>query len=138
MNISTEHRVYWIAAITAATLALGILPVDQLAAAHPSAETLTWPAGRPVYDHVVIVVEENKDVSQIIGNPKAPYINELACEGASLTCMFAQEHFSQGNYYWLFSGSNQNVGFTDDIPTSDRSPVVEGPCGTPRPNDNFP
>ena len=36
---------------------------------------LPWPAGLPVYDHVVIVVEENKNYEEIIGNKNAPYIN---------------------------------------------------------------
>jgi acid phosphatase len=70
-----------------------------------------------VYDHIVIVVEENKDYADIIGNPAAPYINgTLRREGANLTRMYAEEHHSQGNYFWLFSGSNQNVGFRDRIP----------------------
>src|SRR5260370_27043197 len=38
---------------------------------------LPWPAGLPVYDHVVIVVEENKDYEQIIGNKNASYINDV-------------------------------------------------------------
>jgi acid phosphatase len=76
-----------------------------------------WPAGLPVYDHVVIVVEENKDYDQIIDNPRAPYINyTLREEGANFTQMYGEEHNSQGNYYWLFSGSNQNVGFKDVLP----------------------
>jgi len=79
---------------------------------------LSWRLGLPVYDHVVIVVEENKDYEQIIGNPAAPYINGvLRAEGASLTRMYAEEHHSEGNYFWLFSGSNQSVGFNDRIPT---------------------
>jgi phosphatidylinositol-3-phosphatase len=78
---------------------------------------LSWPSGLPVYDHIVIVVEENKDYEQIIDSPAAPYINgTLKAEGASLTQMFAEEHHSQGNYFWLLSGSNQNVGFSDQIP----------------------
>ena len=83
---------------------------------------IPWPAGLPVYDHVVIVVEENKDYAQIIDEPgrrtsKAPYINlTLRREGANLTRMFGEEHNSQGNYFWLFSGSNQGVGFRDGIP----------------------
>ena len=32
--------------------------------------------------------------------------------------MFAEEHPSEGNYFWLFSGDNQNVGFRDQIPNS--------------------
>jgi phospholipase C len=90
-------------------------------AASPRARIL-WPAGLPVYDHIVIVVEENKDYDQIIGNPDAPYINDiLQAEGASLTRMYAQEHHSQGNYFWLFSGSNQGVGFFDRIPRKPRT-----------------
>jgi phosphatidylinositol-3-phosphatase len=83
-----------------------------------NAGTLTWPAGLPVFDHIVVVVEENKNYAQIIGNKDAPYINQLAVEGASITKMFGEEHFSQGNYFWLFSGSNQTVGFTDQVPSA--------------------
>jgi acid phosphatase len=86
----------------------------------PSAATdaLPWPAGLPVYDHVIIVVEENKDYDEIIGNPSAPYINKvLKGEGANFTRMFGEEHWSQGNYFWLFSGSNQTVGFNDVVPS---------------------
>ena len=74
-------------------------------------------AGLPKYDHVLIIVEENKDFEQIIGNPRAPYLNKLAAEGTVLTRMFAEEHNSEGNYFWLFSGNNQNVGFHDAVPT---------------------
>jgi len=77
-----------------------------------------WPANLPVYDHIMIVVEENKDYRQIINNPAAPYINgTLKAQGASFTRMYAEEHHSEGNYFWLFSGSNQNAGFTDKVPT---------------------
>jgi hypothetical protein len=75
------------------------------------------PAALPVYDHIVVVIEENKDYEQIIGNSAAHYLNHLAGEGAILTRMFGEEHNSQGNYFWLFSGDNQNVGFDDEVPT---------------------
>ncbi|MEP7009939.1 MAG: alkaline phosphatase family protein [Acidobacteriota bacterium] len=87
-----------------------------------NATHLTWPAGLPVYDHVVIVVEENKDYEQIFEAPNspqvAPYFQQLKSVGASLTQMFAEEHHSEGNYFWLFSGSNQDVGFIDQIPSA--------------------
>ncbi|MDE3058931.1 MAG: acid phosphatase [Bacteroidota bacterium] len=70
----------------------------------------------PAYDHIVVVMEENKSYAQVIGNAAAPYINSLRKEGANLTRMFSEEHASEGNYFWLFSGSNQNVGFNDVIP----------------------
>jgi acid phosphatase len=80
---------------------------------------IPWPPGLPVYDHVVIIVEENRDFEQIIGNTKASpkYINQtLRKEGANFTQMFGEEHNSQGNYFWLFSGSNHDVGFEDEVP----------------------
>jgi acid phosphatase len=91
-----------------------------LAAKAPGA--IPWPSGLPVYDHVVIVVEENKNYDQIIGNPAAPYFDALRKQGANFTQMFGEEHYSQGNYFWLFSGSNQTVGFTDRIPTKENNP----------------
>ena len=42
-------------------------------------------ASIPRFDHVVIVVEENKAYGQIIGSSKAPFINSLARSGAVLT-----------------------------------------------------
>jgi acid phosphatase len=89
----------------------------------PNASAPTWVSGLPVYDHIVIVVEENKNYEEIIGNPKAPYINNvLKVEGANLTQMYGEEHYSQGNYFWLFSGDNQTVGFSDDIPSEKNNP----------------
>ena len=80
---------------------------------------ITWPDTLPVYDHIVIVVEENKDYNLIIGGAGAdtiaPYINgTLKAEGANFTSAYGEEHHSQGNYFWLFSGSNHDVGFHDE------------------------
>jgi hypothetical protein len=98
-------------------------PWNSSAPPQDTETAIPWPEGLPVYDHILIVVEENKDYEQIIDDPiiensRAPYINlTLRKEGANLTRMFGEEHNSQGNYFWLFSGSNQNVGFKDEIPT---------------------
>jgi phosphatidylinositol-3-phosphatase len=75
-----------------------------------------WPDSLPVYSHIVIIMEENKDYEEIIGNNAAPYINMLRNEGANFTQIYAEEHKSEGNYFWLMSGSNQNVGYDDAIP----------------------
>jgi hypothetical protein len=80
-------------------------------------KSISWSASLPVYDHIVIVIEENKDYDQIVDNSAAPYINgTLRAQGANFTQMYGEEHHSQGNYFWLFSGSNQGVGFVDAIP----------------------
>jgi phospholipase C len=88
-----------------------------------AADRIAWPPGLPVYDHIVIVVEENKDFDQILGpTSNAPYIKQLATEGALFERMYGAEHYSQGNYFWLFSGSNHNVGFFDRVPTRENNP----------------
>jgi phosphatidylinositol-3-phosphatase len=77
-------------------------------------------ADLPHFDHVVVVLEENKDYEQVIGIAAAPYINDtLKAQGANLTQMYGEEHHSEGNYFWLFSGSDQGVGFNDAIPSTD-------------------
>lgn len=94
---------------------------------------IPWPSDLPVYDHIVIVVEENKDWGDIIGNADAPYINLLASEGALFTKSYGLEHHSQGNYYWLFSGDNQGVGFVDEVPFGCTAPGEPEGC-----NENYP
>ncbi|MFF3109748.1 alkaline phosphatase family protein [Kitasatospora sp. NPDC057904] len=71
------------------------------------------PVRVPRPDHVVVVVEENKSYSDVIGNTSdAPFINALAAQGASFSRSYAVAHPSQPNYLALFSGSVQGV--TDD------------------------
>jgi hypothetical protein len=63
----------------------------------------------PQYDHVVVVIEENHNFSEIIGSSSAPYINSLADGGALMTSSHGTEHPSQPNYLDLYSGFNQAV-----------------------------
>ncbi len=73
----------------------------------------------PHPDHIVIVLEENKSFTQIIGNPAAPYINELSKRGALFTQSYGVTHPSQPNYLALFSGSTHGIG-------NDACPLVLG------------
>jgi acid phosphatase len=63
----------------------------------------------PRPDHVVVVFEENRAYTRIIGNMAAPYINSLANRGALFSRSFGVARPSQPNYLALFSGSTQNV-----------------------------
>ncbi len=63
----------------------------------------------PRPDHVVIVVEENRAYSQIIGNPDAPYINALAKRGTLFSDSYGITHPSQPNYLALFSGTTRGI-----------------------------
>jgi hypothetical protein len=84
-----------------------------LAFALSAAMVLESKAVPPRYDHIIIVVEENRTEAQIIGDlVNAPYINSLADGGVALGSMFSLVHPSQPNYIHLFSGDNQGV--TDD------------------------
>jgi acid phosphatase len=64
----------------------------------------------PRPDHIVIVVEENKSFSQIIGNRDAPYLNALARRGVLFTDSRGVTHPSQPNYLALFSGATRGIG----------------------------
>jgi Phosphoesterase family len=61
-------------------------------------------------DHIVVVIEENHDQDQIIGNPNAPYINgTLVKDGLYYSNAHGTDHPSQPNYLELFSGVNPGV-----------------------------
>ncbi|MBS0198066.1 MAG: DNRLRE domain-containing protein [Planctomycetes bacterium] len=65
--------------------------------------------------HIVVVFEENHSYSQIIGSTAAPYINQLAANGALFTSMYGINHPSQPNYITFYSGSPQGV-IDDNVP----------------------
>lgn len=64
----------------------------------------------PNYDHIVVVIMENKDYAAIIGKvADAPYINELASKGALATNYMALTHPSLPNYYALYAGTTFDI-----------------------------
>jgi acid phosphatase len=67
----------------------------------------------------VIVIEENRSESHIIGNKATPFINALAANGANMAQSFAETHPSEPNYLALFAGSTLGV-------TKDACPVDGG------------
>jgi acid phosphatase len=75
-------------------------------AAQPAAASLPRP------DHVVIVIEENRAYTHIIGNMAAQYINGVANRGALFSQSYGVTHPSQPNYLALFAGST--MGITDN------------------------
>ncbi|EOD70394.1 alkaline phosphatase family protein [Amycolatopsis vancoresmycina] len=101
------------AAFAAATLvtagvvtAAVVTGTDELGAIKPAASAV------PAFDHIVLVMFENKKYSSINGSSSAPYFNTLASQSAKFTNSFAITHPSQPNYVALFSGATQGV--TDD------------------------
>jgi phosphatidylinositol-3-phosphatase len=78
----------------------------------------------PKPDHIVIVVEENKLYSLIVGSSDAPYINSLLPRAAVFTNYHALIHPSQPNYLAMFSGSFQGV-------TNNTAPAPGSPFSAP-------
>lgn len=61
-------------------------------------------------EHIVVVVEENHDADQIIGNPNAAYINKvLLANGLYYSNAHGTDHPSQPNYLELFAGANPGI-----------------------------
>ncbi|WP_293314846.1 alkaline phosphatase family protein [Mycobacterium sp.] len=73
-------------------------------AATPLAPATVAAAAIPRPAHVVIVVEENRSASNIIGSRSTPFINALAAGGANMAQSFAETHPSEPNYLALFAG----------------------------------
>ena len=66
----------------------------------------------PRFDHVIVLVLENKDRSAVIGNRDAPFFNLMASRYAALTRYGGVSHPSLPNYLALVSGSTHGI-FTD-------------------------
>jgi hypothetical protein len=88
-------------------LALGLL-VPAIASRCFAAEGAV-PAGIPHLDHVFVIMMENHNISEILNNPNAPFINALAKSANLATNYFAIAHPSLTNYLETVGGSNFGV-----------------------------
>jgi hypothetical protein len=85
-------------------------------------EGVTPPPTGPSVQHVVIVVFENQNYSDVIGSQAMPYLNSLAQQHSLATQFYANVHPSIGNYFLMTTGqvvsTDDNFGGTfsgDDI-----------------------
>src|SRR5579883_1162732 len=67
------------------------------------------PKGVPHLDHVFVIMMENHGYAQILNNPNAPFINQLAKSANSATNYFAVGHPSLTNYLEFVGASNFGV-----------------------------
>ncbi|HEX7124997.1 MAG TPA: alkaline phosphatase family protein [Thermodesulfobacteriota bacterium] len=78
----------------------------------------------PRYDHVFVIVEENRRHDAVIGNPAAPTINHLAGTYGLATRYYGVVRPSQGNYVAMLAGSF--FGIRDNRPhVLDRESLVD-------------
>jgi acid phosphatase len=103
----------------AAAAAVGTLTATGMHTHAPASHARLTASTLPVPSHIVVVMEENHSYSDIIGNTsQAPYMNQLAGEGALMTSSYAITHPSEPNYMALFAGSTFGL-------TADSCPVNE-------------
>jgi hypothetical protein len=93
-----------------------LLAVESAAPPSPPATSTV-----PAFDHIFVVVEENKRFDQIIGSSSAPYINSLASEYGLASNYKPITHPSLPNYLALTGGSTFGI-------TTDCSPTGTGSC----------
>lgn len=73
------------------------------------------PEGIPHLDHVFVIMMENHGYNQVLNNPNAPFINDLANSANMSSNYFAIAHPSLTNYLEVVGGSNFGV-HTDNSP----------------------
>ncbi len=76
-----------------------------------STATPTPPPLVPDFQHIVIIVFENKEFGTVIANPKMPYFNQLAKSYTLLTQFYAVTHPSLPNYLSMIGGDTFGVTF---------------------------
>jgi hypothetical protein len=72
-------------------------------------DALEAQASPPSFDRVVVVVMENREYEQVIGDPHAPYVNRLARRSALATEFYGIRHPSLPNYLALIGGSTFGI-----------------------------
>lgn len=63
----------------------------------------------PNFDHIILMVLENEDYQNVIGNSSMPHLKALAQQNVLLSNYFAVSHPSLPNYITLVSGSTQGI-----------------------------
>lgn len=75
------------------------------------------PAGQPTFSHVVLIVEENHEYSEVVGASDMPYLNSLISQYGLATQYYANAHPSIPNYLMFTTGQMETFddNFTGTI-----------------------
>ena len=84
-----------------------------LVSAAASATAATAASSFPQYNHVFLVVQENENSNQVIGNTAAPEINALAADYGLATRYTAVGDPSEPNYVAMLGGSTFGISSDD-------------------------
>jgi hypothetical protein len=66
----------------------------------------------PQYDHIFVIIEENKSTDAVANNPRAPYINQILKTYNQLGTYYSTGQPSEPNYTAI--GGADDYGITDD------------------------
>ncbi|HEX9387895.1 MAG TPA: alkaline phosphatase family protein [Anaerolineales bacterium] len=94
------------------TATFTLTPIPPTATATPTATqtpTATSNLLVPNFDHIVIIMFENKEFGSVIDNPQMPIYNKLAHEYTLLTQYYAIRHPSLPNYIALMGGDTFGI-----------------------------
>lgn len=110
--------------------AVTITATNSKDTAQTGAATLTVQLKTPASQHVVMLMEENQDYTEVIGAKYWPKFNALAAEGALATNYYADVHPSIGNYFMLTTGqtvtTNDNSTQLYDVDSMARRMIAAG------------
>lgn len=70
-------------------------------------------SGGAAPQHVVVVVFENQNYNDVVGNSSMPYWNSLANSASLATQFYADVHPSLGNYLMMTAGQDPTLGTSD-------------------------
>ncbi|HZU74430.1 MAG TPA: alkaline phosphatase family protein [Acidimicrobiales bacterium] len=79
--------------------------------------------------HVMVIVEENREFGDVIGDPSAPYVNSLASHYLLATQSYATTHPSLPNYLELIGGSTFGISSDCTSCTVDGTTLVDQLAG---------
>jgi len=120
-------------ALLTATLSASPTPTSKNSNNHQPAVTPYNSTSVPNFEHIVVIIFENKESSSVIGNPEMPAYNRMAQTYASLEQYFAVTHPSLPNYLAMIGGDTFGIqsdcencfinatSLPDEIETSGRS-----------------
>jgi phosphatidylinositol-3-phosphatase len=96
--------------------ALTLTPISPSANLPIVPTATTIPTATPVplvprFEHIVIIVFENKEFGTVVNNPQMPFFNKLAQSYTLLTQYFAVAHPSLPNYLAMIGGDTFGVTF---------------------------
>lgn len=105
--------------VSVLALVAGLAPVPAATAPTPTATAAVVPASK-----IVVMVMENKGISQMMNTTNAPFISSMAKKYGYATDFKGMTHPSQPNYVYMVAGENK--GITTNAYKQVRGPSILG------------